>query len=230
MEFNPELKKGDRVQVLHLEEGQFSENLPIGTWGTVISVGPVPYDDVQYMVKWDDGDENNVGKPIQTLGLLKSVDIWTKNEIRRNKRKSIQEANIPLGLLNYFSYEDSNGNKTNFLKFLVEFLLKLQKSSIVNMFLAKPFLYMGRDYINRHYGDGSMADEEAFEEVLEDADAAKNYMITATMNYLEDKGLLNSYNEDEEDDVILQRVNRTISKMADVVFDVYMTIHKSRRR
>lgn len=230
MEFNPELKKGDRVQVLHLEEGQFSENLPIGTWGTVISVGPVPYDDVQYMVKWDDGDENNVGKPIQTLGLLKSVDIWTKNEIRRNKRKSIQEANIPPGLLNYFSYEDSNGNKTNFLKFLVEFLLKLQKSSIVNMLQAKPFLYMGRDYINRHYGDGSMSDEEAFEEVLEDADAAKNYMITATMNYLEDKGQLSSYNEDEEDDVILQRVNRTISKMADVVFDVYLTIHKSRRR
>ena len=98
------------------------------------------------------------------------------------------------------------------------------------MFQAKPFLYMGRDYINRHYGDGSMADEEAFEELLEDADAAKNYMITATMNYLEDKGQLSSYNEDEEDDVILQRVNRTISKMADVVFDVYMTIHKSRRR
>jgi hypothetical protein len=238
MELNPELKKGDRVQALHFEGGG-ERDVTIGTWGTVINIGKTPWEN-QYMVRWDDGDQENEGNALDIFALLDSGDIWTKTEIRRKRRKSIEESKkkriseryTNSNLVKYFQIKNSSGNRETFLQFLVEFLIDLRDSSIVNMFQAKPFLYMGSSYIERHYGDQSNADDEAFERVLENADKARDYMIMATMNYLEDNGYLDSnaeYDEDEEDDKVLSMANRTIPKMADIVFDTYMKIHKNKR-
>jgi hypothetical protein len=68
---NEKLKPGDRVRLLYME----GESLSPGTWGTVKTVSHVFGDD-QYVVFWDDGDQDNVGEEISSLALISSTDIW----------------------------------------------------------------------------------------------------------------------------------------------------------
>lgn len=77
---NPELKRGDRVVVLHMND-EFS-SVPVGTAGTVTSKHTIFGED-QYEVKWDNGSR---------LSLISSEDIWDFEEnVKRRKKDKIQE-------------------------------------------------------------------------------------------------------------------------------------------
>jgi hypothetical protein len=53
------------------------------------------------------------------------------------------------------------------------------------MFGAAPFLYSGRDWIDRYYGENEEYNE-AFQEVLEMADDIKNEMILGMLKTFKD--------------------------------------------
>jgi hypothetical protein len=199
---NPELKPGDRVVVLHLED-EFSA-VPIGTAGTVKSHSKVFGDD-QYNVNWDNGS---------SLALISSVDIWDTEESmiakRTIKKKVVEgeyEKNLNL-LKNIDVFKNFN------MKFLQKYLLAVRESSIVNMFDAADYLWLGRERIEHEFKYKDIHNEDAFEKVLEMADQAKSEMIIGVMNVLE--------NEGKEDS--LENVNRNIKRYAFKVLQNYMML------
>jgi hypothetical protein len=52
------------------------------------------------------------------------------------------------------------------------------------MFTAAPFLYMGRETMERYYGENP-ANEEAFQKVLDNSEVVKNELISGSMKNLE---------------------------------------------
>jgi hypothetical protein len=199
---NPELKPGDRVVVLHMED-EFSA-VPIGTAGTVKSHSKVFGDD-QYNVNWDNGS---------SLALISSVDIWDTEESmiakRTIKKKVVEgeyEKNLNL-LKNIDVFKNFN------MKFLQKYLLAVRESSIVNMFDAADYLWLGRERIEHEFKYKDIHNEDAFEKVLEMADQAKSEMILGVMNVLE--------NEGKEDS--LENVNRNIKRYAFKVLQNYMML------
>jgi hypothetical protein len=118
----------------------------------------------------------------------------------------------------------------NYFLDLVKFLKILREVSLVNMFQSAPFLYMGREYIDRHYGDQVMNNEEKFQELLDEADNVRTIMIMVTMNLVDDKYNIDSTaydNEDEDEDDekqdrILQLANKHIKTLANKVFQIYL--------
>jgi hypothetical protein len=64
------------------------------------------------------------------------------------------------------------------------FLEDLRNSGVVNMFTAAPFLYMGRETMERYYGENP-ANEEAFQKVLDNSEVVKNELISGSMKNLE---------------------------------------------
>lgn len=252
---NPKLKPGDRIRLLYMD----GESLTPNTWGTVKSVYNVFGSD-DYSVVWDDGDKDNVGERISQLNLISETDAWDfggreKKSIEekwsKKYKKSIDCKN-PKGfsqrahcqgrkkitenhdmdtfirnadVIKYFKMDGKN-----YFLDLVKFLKILREVSLVNMFQSAPFLYMGREYIDRHYGDQVMNNEEKFQELLDEADNVRNIMIMVTMNLVNDKYDINSsaYDNDDEDDEdenqdkVLQLVNKHIRTLASKVFQIYL--------
>ena len=75
---NPELKKGDRIILLHMSE---ENSVPDGTLGTVYSVDKV-FGDIQYGVEWDNGSK---------LALLSDTDMWDKEERFKSKKRITED-------------------------------------------------------------------------------------------------------------------------------------------
>ena len=199
---NPELNPGDRVVVLHMED-EFSA-VPIGTAGTDKSHSKVFGDD-QYNVNWDNGS---------SLALISSVDIWDTEESmiakRTSKKKVVEgeyERNINL-LKNIDVFKNFN------MKFLQKYLLAVRESSIVNMFAAADYLWLGRERIEHEFKYKDIPNEDAFEKVLEMADEAQSEMIQGVMKVLENEGVEDS----------LENLNRNIKRYASKVLQNYMML------
>jgi predicted nuclease of restriction endonuclease-like RecB superfamily len=101
-------------------------------------------------------------------------------------------------------------------EFLFKFLEKLRESGIVNMYAAAPYLYMGggRIYGENHYNENK--DEEAFDELVEMADEAKDKMIQGAVKILEKEGK----------EISVEKVSRVIKKYAGMVLDMWMTTYR----
>ena len=218
---NPKLNVGDRVRLLYME----GEPLLPNTWGTVKSSYEL-FGSTDYSVVWDDGDKDNVGERISQLNLISDTDAWDfggKKKITENNDMDtfIRNADI----IKYFKIDGKN-----YFLDLVKFLKILREVSLVNMFQSAPFLYMGREYIDRHYGDQDIHNQEKFEELLDDADNVRTIMIMVTMELVNDKYKIDSsdYDNDDEDeddekqDRVLQLINKHIKTLADKVFQIYL--------
>jgi hypothetical protein len=199
---NPDLKPGDRVVVLHMDD-EFSA-VPMGTAGTVMSHSKVFGDD-QYHVKWDNGS---------SLGLISSVDIWdteeSMNAKRTIKKKVVEgeyERNINL-LKNIDVFKNFD------MKFLQKYLLSVRESGIVNMFAAADYLWLGRERIEHEFKYKDIHNEDAFEQVLEMSDQAQSVMVQGVMKVLEKEGK----------EVSLENVNRNIKRYASKVLQNYMLL------
>jgi len=175
---NPELQKGDKVILLHME----GEMMSPGSKGTVINVSRDPFEKegMIYNVKWDEGS---------TLSLLSVTDAWKKIE-------PIQESSFE----NAKWFLDNRKIAENFnTQFLTKYLEKIRESGITNMFGASPYLYMGKDRIEHEFKYKDVGDEEAFEDMLEMADESQHVMINGVMKVLEkenkeaDMGVINRY-------------------------------------
>jgi hypothetical protein len=135
-ELNPKVIVGDRVMCLHMD-GEIS--VPPMALGTVRSVVRDPFEDDGEIinVSWDNG--NN-------LSLLSVTDSWIKAPSEQIDEQT-----------NSKEYEFFSKNPEIFenfdYKFLRDYLYKLRESSVINMFQSAAFLYSGREWIDRYYGE-----------------------------------------------------------------------------
>jgi hypothetical protein len=193
---NPELKVGDKIMCYHME-GETS--VSPGTIGVVRKIGRDPFEDENSQiieVKWENGS---------TLALISSTDAW---------KKVVEEIQEATGSPEYDFFSKNPEVFENFdYKFLKKFLQKVRDSGVINMFQAAPFLYSGKEWIDRYHGE-NQEDNEAFQEVLEMADDAKNKMIQGLLKYMESK------NMDVDD---MSRVNNLINRFAMKINQLYIT-------
>ena len=192
---NPELKSGDKIVCYHMEG---ETGVPPGTAGTVTRVSKDPFekDGTIINVDWDNGSK---------LSLISVTDAWKK------VGEKIQEATLSP------EYDFFSANPELFehfdWRFLRNYLFKLRESGVINMFHAAPFLYSGKKWIDRYHGE-DQEDNEAFQELLEMADEAKDKMIQGLLKYMESK------NMDTSD---MTRVNSLVNKLAMKINQLYMT-------
>jgi hypothetical protein len=197
-ELNPKVIKGDRIMCLHMD-GETS--VPPMTTGTVRGVTKDPFekDSEIINVKWDNGSD---------LGLLSITDSWVKiaQETLDEQRNQISSSE--------YNYFDKNPEVfENFdWRFLREFLKKLRDAGPVNMFESAKFLYSGKDWIDRHYGE-NQEDNEDFQDVLDMADKAKDKMIQGVLKYMKSEGI----------EIELDKVNRLMQKFAMKILQLYIS-------
>jgi hypothetical protein len=197
-ELNPKVIKGDRIMCLHMD-GETS--IPPMTTGTVRGVTKDPFekDSEIISVKWDNGSD---------LGLLSITDSWVKiaQETLDEQRNQISSSE--------YNYFDKNPEVfENFdWRFLREFLKKLRDAGPVNMFESAKFLYSGKDWIDRHYGE-NQEDNEDFQDVLDMADKAKDKMIQGVLKYMKSEGI----------EIELDKVNRLMQKFAMKILQLYIS-------
>jgi hypothetical protein len=170
----------------------------MGTTGTVRSATKDPFepDSEIINVNWDNGS---------TLGLLSITDRWVKVA-----QETLEEQ---AGTSEYDFFNENPEVFENFdWRFLREFLNKLRDASPVNMLQSQPFLYSGREWIDRYYGE-DQEDNVDFQEVLEMANEAKNKMIQGVLKYMESEGI----------EIDLDKVNRLIKKFASMILKLYIS-------
>ena len=198
-ELNPTLKEGDRVVCYHMDG---ETGVPPGTQGTVRRISRDPFepngDELIIEVNWDNGS---------TLALVSSTDAWKKPKERVQESSTTGDRHY-----DYFSKNPEIFENFDW-RFFREFLNKLRDSSVVNMFQARPFLYSGREWIDRYHGENE-EENEAFQEVLEMAEESKMKLIQGLMKYMESKKL-------DMDD--MGRVNHLAEKFASKIVQLYMT-------
>ena len=194
-ELNPQVTSGDRVMCLHMD-GEIS--IPPMTLGTVRNVVRDPFEDDAEIINvtWDNGS---------SLSLLSLTDSWVKEP-----KEQIEEQT---GSREYDFFSKNPEIFENFdYKFLVKYLYKLRKSGVINMFQSAAFLYSGREWIDRYYGENE-EDNESFQELLDMAEECRNKMIQGLMKYMESKNM-------ELDD--MSRVNSLLKRLADKIVQLYI--------
>ena len=198
-ELNPTLKEGDKVVCYHMDG---ETGVPPGTEGTVRRISRDPFepngDELIIEVNWNNGS---------TLALVSSTDAWKKPKERVQESSTTGDRHY-----DYFSKNPEIFENFDW-RFFREFLNKLRDSSVVNMFQARPFLYSGREWIDRYHGENE-EDNEAFQEVLEMAEESKMKLVQGLMKYMESKKL-------DMDD--MSRVNHLAEKFASKIVQLYMT-------
>lgn len=175
---NAKLEKGDRVILMHMED---ETHLP-GLKGTVENVMTGPIGEKIYGVKWDDGT---------SLSLLSDVDIWKKIDDKNLNESRFETAK--------WFIENQDIAKNFDTKFLMNYLIVLRDSGIVNMFGSAPYLYMGEERIRHEHKYDENLNEEKFEELVEMANDAQSKMINGVLKVLEkekkeaDTSVINTY-------------------------------------
>lgn len=189
---NPELKKGDRITLLYMRDE--SSMFP-GDSGTVTSVDVI-FGDKQYGVNWDSGSK---------LALLADNDAW-KFEKKQIKEDELDRMNVLYKNIDVFKFFK--------MGFLHKYLLLVRKASIVNMFEAPPYLWMGSERIKHEYKYKDISNEEAFDEMVAMSDQAQAEMINGVINYLESEGI-------EEN---MDNINKYLRRFATMIVQNYMFI------
>jgi hypothetical protein len=172
---NPELNVGDRVVIMDMSG---ESGIKPGMGGDVRRITKV-FGTTQYEVKWDDG---------YSLQILSDVDKWMKEEDwerLKNRRKKIDESIDP-----DFARKNKNLVQDFEMAKMHKFYNALRISSVINMFAASSYFWMGKDRIAHQHFYEEMDDDraEAFEEVLDSADEIKDILIRGSLKTLEREG------------------------------------------
>jgi hypothetical protein len=210
---NPRLEEGDRI-VLIMMPGETS--VSYGDRGTINKVNHAS-SFIQYFVDWDNGSRLAL---IEDLGdESNTIDKWMKeddfdNLMHSKKRKNLGESDQK----NKMEHLMSNVEvfRTFDRQFLFAFLEKLRESGITNMFGAAPYLYMGSDRIASVHKYDENKDDDAFDELVEMADEAKDKMIQGAVKVLQKEGK----------EITVESVSRVIKRYSSKVLDMWMTTYR----
>ncbi len=197
MDLNPELKVGDKVVIVYME----GEKLSHGTKGVVLSIMPDPIEKgkVLYEVKWESGDK---------LSIVPDIDYWTLDSESVNESLDKDASNWVIDNKDTFKYFN--------VKLIMDYLLLLRESGIVNMLQASSFLYLGKERIAHEFYYNEPENTEDFEKVLDMADEVQSELINGTLAVIDD----NNLSPDEE------TVNRIIKRIAQKMILLYVKLHK----
>ena len=93
--------------------------------------------------------------------------------------------------------------------YLKKYLNKLRESSVVNMFAAAPYLYMGKERLahEHKYNDTN----EAFDELVEMADKAQGEMVNGVISII----------EEENKEVTVERINSYLRRYSPKIISFY---------
>lgn len=202
---NPELQIGDKVICLHMD-GE-SSVMP-GTKGVVTKITKV-FGDTQYGVEWENGSR---------LDLISSVDAWDSEEnYEKRKLKKIQKKDITESS-NYEANKRLIANIDIFkffnMKFLQKYLIMVRNSGITNMFGASPYLYVGKNKIEQEMLYKDLEGDE-YDDMLDNADQARDEMISGTVKYL----------ESNNKEISVENVQRFLPRLAVKVVENYMILY-----
>ena len=197
---NPELKKGDRVVCLQMED-EFS-SVPPGTAGTVQRISEV-FGTIQYSVEWDNGSN---------LALLSDVDAWDLEENLNRKRgkNKLEESEDDINKSIIKNLDTFQNFK---MKFFKDFLLKLRDCGVTNMLGAAPYLYMGRDRMELDF-KYHQTENDVCEEVLEMANTSQAEMINGVIKLLESKNK----------EVSLENINSYVRRYSSKILENYIIL------
>jgi hypothetical protein len=201
-DINPELKPNDRVVLLKMpvDSVTLEPNMITGLKGTVINKVNSPFEPYyEYEVKWDNGS---------TLRLLPDIDMWMLD--KSSKITESLDVNDFKKTQNFFKYVKEK-------KVVFEFLKALQKSGLINMLGAKPFLGYTSENLT-DYIKGQFKDVDEYEDLIGLADDSRNALI---------RGVLSMYENNNLDTEDLSKVNRDFQKLLGEVMHLYLTNHSS---
>jgi len=208
---NPRLEEGDRIVIIMMPG---ETDISYGDRGTVSKVNHAS-SFIQYFVDWDKGSRLAL---IEDLGDESITgDRWMKEDVFDILMKLKQRKNLGESEEEKMKKFMSNIEvfRTFDRAFLFSFLGKLRESGITNMLGAAPYLYLGSDRIASVHKYDENKDEEAFDELVEMADEAKDKMIQGAVKVLEKEGK----------EITVESVSRVIKRYSSKVLDMWMTTY-----
>jgi len=208
-EINPELKIGDRVILIHMND----YSVPIGSKGLVTGITPLPKyskndPDFGYLMRWFDENE----KQISSLSLIPNDDAWIYDkEYYESEGNNINEASfkdvddlVEWGnFLTTFGKEDLNS--------ICEFFELERKSGFFNMHTeGGKFLLTGPDYIK------SFIDLKKFEREFDNKDKKTHKLLLSRAQEVRDifiRGAM-KYLEEKEQELEIPNIQKTMQRLA----------------
>jgi len=194
-EINPELKIGDRVILIHMND----YSVPIGSKGLVTGITPLPKHskndpDFGYLMRWFDENE----KQISRLSLIPNDDAWVYDKKYYESNDNINESAFDM-FSNIESLVDWGEFFTIFTKTELNTICELleleRRTGFFNMITdGGSFLLSGPEYIKdfirlqSYRKEFDEEEEEVHELILSRAQKVKDIFIRNSMKYLEDKG------------------------------------------
>lgn len=188
LDINPSLKIGDSIILLYMK----GETKSPGLKGIVTDINNVFGEDI-ISVDWEDGSK---------LSLLSKEDAWALDKSKRieEQKDSWWAQNMDIAVFD--------------TKLIVDYLLKIRDSGIVNMFGAAPFLYLGKQRIEHEFVYKDVPDEDAFEEVLNMADDVQTELINGCIQIL----------EKQDKETSIENINRYLQKYSQKLLIHYINV------
>jgi hypothetical protein len=202
-QLNPKLEPGDRIVLLHMDDPYSAVRM--GTKGTVLKIVRVPFDmGYQYNVKWDDGS---------TLDLLPETDSWIlATDVKSKKNLTTEEFSQELKTLS--KHKDIIKNMD--YRPVLDYLKMVQKSGLVNMLQAMPFLMTDSHDLHKliYKFDGEPDD---YPELFENVDNVKQILVSETIRIMEENNM-------EFSDFT---INRVFQKVCKAVMEMYVSLYST---
>jgi hypothetical protein len=202
-QLNPKLEPGDRIVLLHMDDPYSAVRM--GTKGTVVKIVRVPFDmGYQYNVKWDDGS---------VLDLLPEADSWVlATDVKSKKNLTTEEFGNELKTLS--KHKDIIKNMD--YRPVLDYLKLVQKSGLVNMLQAMPFLMTdSHDLHKLIYKFNGEPDD--YPELFENVDDVKQILVSETIRIMEENNM-------EFSDFT---INRVFQKVCKAVMEMYVSLYST---
>ena len=208
LKINPyNLNKGDRIVCINMG-GETSVSL--GDPGTVTRVEEVGSSWTQINVKWDNGSDLSLilesdPKQQKDIWMLEDDFIEKYGEDSLNVITESMDMNDMEKVAELYEYFGEDG-----MDYFYEFLKALRRSSIINMHQAAPYLWMGKNNINKFHA--YVEDNDEYDHMLEMADKSQQYMVNGVISYL----------EENDKEVSAENINRWLKRFDSVITSFWM--------
>ena len=208
LKINPyNLNKGDRIVCINMG-GETSVSL--GDPGTVTRVEEVGSSWTQINVKWDNGSDLSLilesdPKQQKDIWMLEDDFIEKYGEDSLNVITESMDMNDMEKVAELYEYFGEDG-----MDYFYEFLKALRRSSIINMHQAAPYLWMGKNNINKFHA--YVEDNDEYDHMLEMADKSQQYMVNGVISYL----------EENDKEVSAENINRWLKRFDTIITSFWM--------
>jgi hypothetical protein len=161
---NPELKPGDRIMLIHMED-PYPSVTPTDTGTVVKKISLLGVDG--YEINWDNGSK---------LSIWNDVDIWRKEKNKIQEHYGDDYIISNLDVVGFYN-----------ILFFHKYLETLRKTGIVNMLSASPYLYIGKRRLASELDSTDAEITPEIQNLLDLADEAQARMVKGAIKRLEEE-------------------------------------------